>query len=83
MKMYAFEERVDQSQIKWSLSVILRLLLMFLLLGTIVMVKKEGTNDENVRFWSKRGPKANKKMIHVGIYAFITSVFAHGHDKYG
>ena len=82
MKMYIFEAREDQSQIKWSMSVIMNLLIVFLVLDTIVMVKKEGTNDESVMFWSKRGPKSNK-MIHVGNYEFITSVFGLGHDSYG
>ena len=62
-------------------SVILRLLLLFLLLGTI-LVMKHGTNDENVRFGKKSEPKSNK-MIPVGNDAFITSVFALGHDSYG
>ena len=33
MKMYVFEARVDQSQIKWYMTVILRLLLVFLAIG--------------------------------------------------
>ena len=48
-------------------------------LDTIVMVKKEVINDENVLFCSKSGPKSNK-MIHVGNSAYITSVFDIGHD---
>ena len=52
----------------------MRLLFMFLLLDTIVLVKKEGINEKNVRFWSKKGPKSNK-MIHVVNFAFINSVF--------
>ena len=56
------------------MSEIIRLLIVFLLLDTIVMVKKEGINDENVSFKSNRVAKSNKK-IHVVNQAFITSVF--------